>query len=140
MLLNPKNRNVLGFKNSIRKRNPKYESIKSLNKEPLLNFSFCSRFIKRNKNSRKTISYNAIGCLWKPSPKSIPKIEVVSLPYVNSLIPERKQPILPIIIPTIMGSVNKSPEDFFSPMMLFANSTPRSPPKSPPIMVLLFKI
>ena len=36
-----------------------------------------------------------------------------------------------------MGNTNKSPEDWVSPIIFFANSTPINPPNNPPIMVLV---
>ena len=82
----------------------------------------------------KIISYNEVGCLYNPSPKSIPVMNLVSFPYVNSLVPLKKQPIRPIIIPITIGKVNKSPEECLSLIIFFEVSTPINPPNSPPMM------
>ena len=83
---------------------------------------------------KKNISYIEVGCLYNPSPKSIPVINLVSFPYVNSLIPLKKQPIRPMIIPITIGKVNKSPEECLSLIIFFEVSTPINPPNSPPII------
>lgn len=80
------------------------------------------------------ISYKEVGCLINPSPKSIPVKKSVSFPYVNSFVPLKKQPMRPMIIPRIIGKVNKSPEDCFSLIIFFDTSTPIKPPNNPPIM------
>lgn len=73
-----------------------------------------------------------------PSPRFMAVIKVVSFPYVNSFVPERKQPIRPMKIPRMIGRVNKSPEECFSLIFHFAISTPSSPPNNPPMIVLTF--
>lgn len=97
--------------------------------------------LRRIMNSilRKISSYNAIGWRRMPSPRSIPVKNVVSDPYVNSFTPERKHPIRPIKMPAISGGVKRSPDELVSPMLFLATSTPMSPPKSPPIIVLTLK-
>lgn len=61
-------------------------------------------------------------------PRFIPVKRVVFFQFVNSFVPETKQSILPIKIPRIIGKANKSPDDCFSPIILFAISTPNNPP------------
>lgn len=39
-----------------------------------------------------------------------------------------------------MGKVNKSPDEFLSPIIFFAISTPINPPNSPPIIDFTFSI
>ena len=52
------------------------------------------------------------------------------------MFPLKKQPIRPMIIPIISGRVNKSPEEFTSPIIFLQISTPTSPPNNPPIIDL----
>ncbi len=121
------------------KRNPKYEIIKILNKRPLTFFVHGEIHLKKRRSRiKKTISYNEIGCLYNPSPKFMPVGKLVSLPYVNSVVPLKKQPIRPIIIPIIIGKVNKSPEERFSLIIFFEVSTPINPPKRPPMIDFVF--
>ena len=93
----------------------------------------------RNRIARNASSYNARGWRANPSPKSMPVIREVVFPYVNSAVPARKQPILPIKMPKMIGRVNRSPEGCLSFNFHLVISTPSKPPKSPPMIVLRLK-